>query len=152
MLGSDYSLKSAIGLANSTAMAKAYAIILDNPQLASWTSAIQAILRTYATTVDLSCRLSRRTMIPGCSCGGYAWKLCKVQIQGDQNPAFASNSVCERLVIRSREIFVPNSLCIETRLAQRFSRLGRKILVRFELHTLSSTGRSIVPSRANSAA
>jgi len=42
VLGSDYSLKSAISLANSTAMAKAYAIILDNPQLAGWTSAIQS--------------------------------------------------------------------------------------------------------------
>ena len=75
----------------------------------------------------------------------------EIQIKGQQNPAFASYSGCDDLVVGTRQILVPNGFCVKTALPQCRSRLDEKILVSLELHALSSTGRSIAPSRGNSA-
>ena len=142
------------GSRNSTAVPKAYATILDNPQLRHRASAVQRghnppDIRDYGSFVllfepqnDNSGVLVRRVRL----------NIGEVQIKSQQNPAFASYSSCDHLVVGTRQILVPNGFCVKTALPQCCSRLDGKILVCLELHALSSTGRSIAPSRANSAA
>src|SRR5580658_1364376 len=76
----------------------------------------------------------------------------EIQIEGEQNPGLGSHAVCDRFVIRSRQGFVPHGFDIETRPSQCCRSLQGKVLVCLEFQAVSSSGSSIVPSRANSAA
>jgi hypothetical protein len=79
-------------------------------------------------------------------------KIGEIQIEGQQDPAFVSHSGGQHAVIGSRQMLVPNGLCVETGLPQSRSRLNWEILIYFEFHAGRSTGRSMTPSRASSAA
>ncbi len=81
--------------------------------------------------------------MPGCS---------RNKVQRDQTSRLRSTFGCDRLVIRAGERFIRDRIGIVTGIAEDRSRLDRQVLVYLEFHALSSAGRSMEPSRANSAA
>ena len=76
----------------------------------------------------------------------------KVQVQGYQNSTLRAAGACEYSVIRARQVLIPGGVGGETGATQDISRLRRQVLVDFEFHTVSSAGKSMEPSRTNSAA
>jgi hypothetical protein len=76
----------------------------------------------------------------------------KIQIQCYQYPTFLPDSGGNYLVLRTRQTLVGNGLCIEAGIAQSCVRFDGRAFVYFEFLALSSSGRSMVPSLASSAA
>lgn len=89
---------------------------------------------------------------PGVLTGRVRPNVCKIQVQSYQDSLLCPARACDRFIIRAREILVANGVGNETGATQDIGCFDREILVYFEFHAVSSAGKSMEPSRANSAA
>jgi hypothetical protein len=84
--------------------------------------------------------------------GRVCLDVCEIQVQRDEYSAFRATALEEHEVIRSRKVLLGDGCRFEACLAKNQSTFRGEIFVDFELQAVVSSGRSTVPSRANSAA
>ncbi len=89
---------------------------------------------------------------PGVLAGRVSPNIRRVRVQGHQDSTLRLARACNDLIIRPREVLLPNRIRDETGATQNLGCFGRQVLIRFEFHAVSPVGRSMEPSRANSAA
>ncbi len=135
------------------AMPKADAIALNNPQLTGWASTPHGsgnpahvfndgwLLLGFETEHDDSGVLIRRV----------GTNISEVPVKSEQHTALATNTCGNRLVIPALQMLVSDGVDIEPQIPERCGCLDGEVFVGLELQALSSNGRSMAPSRANSA-
>jgi len=128
--------------------------MFDDPELAGWVTLLQCH-RQPSAILKHSClilALEAQHDDSGVTIWGVRVNVCEVQVKRDENPSLALHPVRENLIVAAGQPLVLNALDVETDLTERLTGLYRKVLVRFELHALNPSGRSIALSRASSAA
>ena len=148
----DYT--SQIGLHSSTTLTEANPIVANDPQLASRITALECqgqstnvsehseLLPVFEPQNDDSGVLAKRVRP----------NVRKVQVRGYENSTFGSARTCDCLVVRPRKVLVSNRVRVESSALEKIGSFGLKVLIDLEFHVVSSAGRSIDPSRPNSAA
>ena len=84
--------------------------------------------------------------------GRVCLNVREIQIQRHQDSILRPTPAGNRLVVQAGKIFVCDRIGGEARILQDPVSLGRQALVYLKFHAVSSAGKSMEPSRTNSAA
>lgn len=91
-------------------------------------------------------------MIPELGSWGIRLNVSKVQVESHKHARFGAATVQERGIRRAAEALLGDRSRLKTCFSQCRGKFGGQVLVDLEFQALISSGRSTVPSRANSAA
>lgn len=152
---------STIGLGNhestgidSITLTKADSIPIEDPQLAAGIPERQR--RRQPPNIrehgGLILAFDPQDDNPGVPAGRIRPNIREVQVQGHQYSTLRPARSCDCFVTRPGQVLIHNRIRDEADATQDLGGLGREVLIDFEVHTVSSAGRSMEPSRASSAA
>jgi hypothetical protein len=109
-----------------TAAAEAYAIALYDPLFGDWASTPQRGREPFYVSDDgcLVLGLEPQDDDPGVLIGRVRTDIGEVQVESEQDPAFAAHSRSNRRIVTTLQTLIPNGLGLETAPAERSSGLG----------------------------